>query len=87
VNISGVFGDELKLVSSDLPQPDGDKYYEFNGELVNGQTYVYAQKICNKKGFEFDEILDDISNVPIVRDYLPTIKNIVQHVEILKNIL
>jgi cell fate (sporulation/competence/biofilm development) regulator YmcA (YheA/YmcA/DUF963 family) len=38
-------------------------------------------------GFEYDEILDDISNVPIVRDFLPTIKNIAQHVEILKNIM
>ena len=87
VNISGVFGDQLKLVSSDLPQPDGDKYYAFNGKLENGQTYVYAQKICKKKGFEFDDIFDDISSVPIVRNYLPTIKNIVQHVEILKNII
>jgi hypothetical protein len=87
VNISGVFGDQLKLVSRDLPQPDGDKYYAFDGKLENGQTYVYAQKICKKEVFEFDEILDDISNVPIVRDYLPTIKNIVHHVDILKNIL
>ena len=87
VNISGVFGDQLKLVSNDLPQPDGDKYYTFNGKLENGQTYVYSQKICKKGGFEFDEIFDDISNVPIVRNYLPTIKNIAQHVEILKNIM
>ena len=90
VNISGVFGDQLKLVSNDLPQPDGDKHYAFNGELVNGQTYVYSQKVCKntkRTGFEFDEILNDISNVPIVRDFLPTIKNIAQHVEILKNII
>jgi hypothetical protein len=92
VNISGIFGDELKLVSSDLPQPKGDKYYTFNGKSDNGQTYVYSQKVCkntNTKstGFEYDEILDDISNVPIVRDFLPTIKNIAQHVEILKNIM
>jgi hypothetical protein len=90
VNISGVFGDQLKLVSKDLPQPEGDKYYTFNGKLENGQTYVYSQKICkNTKniGFEFDEIFDDISNVPIVRNYLPTIKNIIQHTEILKNII
>ena len=80
MNISGVFGDQLKLVSSDLPQPDGDKYYAFNGKLENGQTYVYSQKICKKKGFEFDGILEDISSVPIVR-------NIIQHVEILKNIM
>ena len=84
VNISGVFGDQLKLVSKDLPQPEGDKYYEFNGELVNGQTYVYSQKICkNTKNFEFDIS----SNVRVIRDYLPIIQNIIQHVEILKNII
>ena len=66
MNISGVFGDQLKLVSSDLPQPDGDKYYEFNGKLDNGQTYVYSQKVCKSTEFEYDEILNDISNVPIV---------------------
>lgn len=75
VNISGVFGDQLKLVSSDLPQPDGDKYYEFNGELVNGQTYVYSQKICKNL-----EISDDSS-------YFPVLKNIAYHWEILKNIM
>lgn len=75
VNISGVFGDQLKLVSSDLPQPDGDKYYAFNGELVNGQTYVYSQKICKNL-----EIPDDSSNFPIL-------KNIAYHWEILKNIM
>lgn len=77
VNISGIFGDQLKLVSKDLPQPKGDKYYEFNGELKNGQTYVYSQKICkNTKNFEFDIL----SNFPIIQ-------NIIQHVEILKNII
>ena len=75
VNISGVFGDQLKLVSGDLPQPDGDKYYEFNGELVNGQTYVYSQKICKNL-----EISDDSSNFPML-------KNIAYHWEILKNIM
>ena len=84
VNISGVFGDQLKLVSKDLPQPEGDKYYEFNGELVNGQTYVYSQKVCkNTKNFGFDIS----SNVRVIRDYLPIIQNIIQHVEILKNII
>jgi len=76
VNISGVFGDQLKLVSSDLPQPDGDKYYAFNGKLENGQTYVYAQKIC--KNLEISD--DDSSNFPML-------KNIAYHWEILKNIL
>jgi len=75
VNISGIFGDQLKLVSSDLPQPDGDKYYEFNGELVNGQTYVYSQKICKNL-----EISDDSANFPML-------KNIAYHWEILKNIM
>ena len=75
VNISGVFGDQLKLVSSDLPQPDGDKYYAFNGKLENGQTYVYSQKICKNL-----EISDDSSNFPML-------KNIAYHLEILKNIM
>jgi hypothetical protein len=75
VNISGVFGDQLKLVSSDLPQPDGDKYYAFNGKLENGQTYVYSQKICKDL-----EISDDSSNFPML-------KNIAYHWEILKNIM
>ena len=75
VNISGVFGDELKLVSSDLPQPDGDKYYKFNRELKNGQTYVYSQKICKDL-----EISDDSS-------YFPLLKNIAHHWKILKNII
>jgi hypothetical protein len=75
VNISGVFGDQLKLVSSDLPQPDGDKYYAFNGKLENGQTYVYSQKICKNL-----EISDDSSNFPML-------KNIAYHWEILKNIM
>jgi hypothetical protein len=77
VNISGVFGDQLKLVSKDLPQPDGNKYYTFTGKLAKGQTYVYAQKICNKK------TLDEPPKFP----FLSTIQNIVQHVEILKNII
>jgi hypothetical protein len=75
VNISGVFGDQLKLVSSDLPQPDGDKCYAFNGKLENGQTYVYSQKICKNA-----EISDDSSNFPML-------KNIAYHWEILKNIM
>ena len=76
VNISGVFGDQLKLVSSDLPQPNGDKCYAFNGELVNGQTYVYSQKICKNV-----EISDDHSS------NFPMLKNIAYHWEILKNIM
>jgi hypothetical protein len=75
VNISGIFGDQLKLVSSDLPQPDGDKYYRYNNKLTNGQTYVYSQKICKNA-----EIADDTS-------YFPILKNIAHHLEILKNII
>ena len=75
VNISGVFGDQLKLVSSDLPQPDGDKYYKYNGELKNGQTYVYSQKICKNV-----EIPDDSSNFPFL-------KNIAHHLQIFKNLI
>lgn len=75
VNISGIFGDQLKLVSSDLPQPDGNKYYRYNNKLTNGQTYVYSQKICKNA-----EIADDTSNFPVL-------KNIAHHLEILKNII
>jgi hypothetical protein len=79
VNISGVFGDELKLVSSDLPQPDGDNSYEFIGKLKNGQTYVYSQKICKTKSIT--------ENVSMFQNFVPIINNISQHVEILKNML
>ena len=75
VNISGIFGDQLKLVSSDLPQPDGNKYYRYNNKLTNGQTYVYSQKICKNT-----EIADNSSNFPVL-------KNIAHHLEILKNII
>jgi hypothetical protein len=120
VNISGIFGDQLKLVSKDLPQPDGDKYYTYNGKACKGQTYVYSQKKCKKDKkekkeliisklqeseefeefeeseesedikkdkFEFDEIFDDISSIPIIHKFIPIVKNIIQHIEILKNII
>ncbi len=41
VQIDGIFGDQLTLVSDDLPQPDGDKPYVFNGKILKGQTYIY----------------------------------------------
>lgn len=82
VNIAGVFGDQLKLVSSDLPQPDGDKYYTYKGKSDNGQTYVYSQNKC--KGAE---VLDDSSSIPIIHNFVPFFKNIAQHVEIFKNII
>ena len=75
VNISGIFGDQLKLVSSDLPQPDDNKYYAFNGKLTNGQTYVYSQKICKDL-----EISEDSSNFPLL-------KNIAHHLQIFKNLI
>jgi hypothetical protein len=42
VKIDGIFGDQLTLVSGDLPQPDGDKPYVFDGKLLSGQTYIYS---------------------------------------------
>jgi hypothetical protein len=47
VNIDGIFGDQLTLVSDDLPQPivtpEGKELpYNFNGYTVNGQSYVYS---------------------------------------------
>jgi hypothetical protein len=41
VLITGIFGDQLDLVSSDLPQPT-DKVYYFKGVTVNGQSYIYS---------------------------------------------
>ena len=61
VNISGIFGDQLKLVSSDLPQPDGDKYYTYNNKACNGQTYVYSQKKC--KNGKKELMISDISDI------------------------
>jgi len=43
VNIKGVFGDQLTLVSNDLPQPQGDNLYTFQGVCTNGQSYVYSR--------------------------------------------
>lgn len=42
VKIDGIFGDQLTLVSDDLPQPEGDKPYIFEGILKNCQTYIYS---------------------------------------------
>ena len=47
VNIDGIFGDQLTLVSDDLPQPvvtpEGKELpYNFNGYTVNGQSYIYS---------------------------------------------
>jgi hypothetical protein len=44
IRIKGVFGDEMTLVSDDLPQPDGngDTPYAFDGVLHRGQTFIYV---------------------------------------------
>ena len=44
VYISGIFGDQLTLVSNDLPQPtnQGNDEYLFKGFTTQGQTFVYA---------------------------------------------
>ena len=47
VNIDGIFGDQLTLVSDDLPQPiitpaGKELPYKFKGYTVNGQSYVYS---------------------------------------------
>jgi len=43
VNISGFFGDQLELISLDLPQPKGDSvYYKYDGTSSKGQSYVYS---------------------------------------------
>jgi hypothetical protein len=47
VTIDGIFGDQLTLVSDDLPQPvitpEGKELpYNFNGYTVNGQSYIYS---------------------------------------------
>lgn len=41
VEILGIFGDQLDLVSFDLPQPT-DKLYYYNGTTNNGQTYIWS---------------------------------------------
>jgi hypothetical protein len=42
VTMTGVFGDELTLVSADLPEPDPDAIYSFSGLHRNGQSYIHA---------------------------------------------
>lgn len=42
VEILGIFGDQTSMVSSDLPQPNGDNLYYFKGICTNGQTYIWA---------------------------------------------
>lgn len=42
VTITGVFGDELTLVSADIPQPQPDAIYSFSGVQHTGQSYIHA---------------------------------------------
>jgi hypothetical protein len=41
VEILGIFGDQLDLVSFDLPQPTNKLYY-YNVTTNNGQTYIWS---------------------------------------------
>ena len=41
VNIIGIFGDQLDLVSLDLPQPTDNLYY-YNGITEKGQSYIWS---------------------------------------------
>jgi hypothetical protein len=41
VEIVGIFGDQLDLVSNDLPQPT-EGLYNYSGVTVNGQSYIYS---------------------------------------------
>jgi hypothetical protein len=42
ITITGIFGDELTLVSNDLPQPEPDATYSFSGIQHIGQSYIHA---------------------------------------------
>ena len=44
VEIIGMFGDQLDLVSIDLPQPTESLYY-YNNYTYNGDSYIYSGKI------------------------------------------
>lgn len=46
VEIIGIFGDQLDLVSNDLPQPT-ENLYNYNGITVNGQSYIYSGIFIN----------------------------------------
>ena len=42
VELLGIFGDQTSMVSSDLPQPDGNNLYYFKGICTNGQSYIWS---------------------------------------------
>ncbi len=46
IKINGIFGDQLTLVSDDLPQPKGDTPYKFEGLQIKGQSYIYSGKFA-----------------------------------------
>jgi len=75
VNISGIFGDNLKLISSDLCQPEKDKYYLFN-KCCQEYSLIFPQ---NENQNE-----NEINN-SFIRSSLLT--NIIEHVKIFKNML
>jgi hypothetical protein len=45
VDIVGIFGDELNLVSNDLPQPNGDNIYYYKGITTRGISYIWKQNL------------------------------------------
>jgi hypothetical protein len=47
VEIFGIFGDQLDLVSIDLPQPTETLYY-YNNVTNNGDSYIYSGRIIVK---------------------------------------
>jgi hypothetical protein len=47
VEILGIFGDQLDLVSIDLPQPTETLYY-YNNVTNNGDSYIYSGRIIVK---------------------------------------
>jgi hypothetical protein len=48
VELLGIFGDQLELVSLDLPQPT-DKLYYYKDTTNNSQSYIWAGKIVPDK--------------------------------------
>lgn len=43
VDMVGIFGDELNLVSNDLPQPNGDNIYYYKGITTRGISYIWTR--------------------------------------------
>lgn len=45
VDIIGIFGDQLTLISNDLPQPEGDNIYYYKGVTSRGDSYIFTNNI------------------------------------------